>query len=71
MISHETQALLAELRAKARDGSASPTELRQALILLRGDRTAAQATSSKSRTTKAAATKGVDSDALLNELGGL
>jgi hypothetical protein len=73
MISHDTQLLLAELRQKARDNTTTPEELRQALVLLRGDRTRAQATSSKAKGAKAAkaATKDIDSDGLLDELEGL
>ena len=73
MVSQETQILLAELRAKARDNTATPDELRQALNLLRGDRTRAQVTSSTSKTKVAAgkAKANVNSDDLLSELEGL
>ncbi len=70
MISPETQMTIAEYRALARDGTASVEQLRRALQLLRGDRTRAQTTSTKAKTTKAAkaADKDIDSDALLAQL---
>ena len=73
MISMQTQELIASLRAKARDNTASLEELRQAFNLLREDRARAGAVSSKAKTEKAtaAAAKNVDSDGLLDELGGL
>jgi hypothetical protein len=46
-------------------------EVREAIKLLRGDRVAAAATSSKSRTAKAQAKVKPDGDALLGELEGI
>jgi len=71
MISAETSLRIQTLRAKAMSDTATTEELREALNLLRGDRTRASATSTKAKTTKAAAAKPIDSDDLLNELGGL
>lgn len=59
------------LRQKARDNQLTLEETREALQYLRGDRARAQATSTKSRGTKAAGKKAVDSDGLLGELDGL
>lgn len=61
---------LSELRVKQRAGvQLSIEEMREALALMRDGREKAQATSTKSKSTKAAKAKPVDSDALLDELG--
>lgn len=72
MISQDTQLSIAEYRNLARNGEATVEQLRAALLKLRGDRTRAQTTSTKAKTTKAAkvADKDIDSDALLDQLKG-
>jgi len=68
-IDHASQLKLAELRARQQRGEAlTMDELREAVQLMRAGRVAAQATSTKARTTKAAKAV-VDSDDLLSQLG--
>lgn len=69
--SNEVHMRLAELRAKQAQGTITLEELREALDLLRQGRTAAQVTSTKSRTAKAAAKAPINSDDLLADLEGL
>jgi hypothetical protein len=73
LVSQETLLQIATIRTKAREGTATREELRQALELMRADRTRAGDVSGKVKTTRAAKTaeKNIDSDALLGELGGL
>ena len=54
-------------RQKAREGTLTQEEVKEALIYLRQGRAAAAATSATSRAKKAP----INSDALLDELGGL
>lgn len=64
-----SQTKLAELRARQQRGeSLTMDELREAIQLMRAGRVAAQATSTKSRTVKAAKAP-VNSDDLLSQLG--
>lgn len=68
-MSPESQYKLAELRAKQQRGETlSMEEIREAISLMREGRVAAQAVSTKARTTKAVKAK-VDSDDLLSQLG--
>lgn len=69
--SQDIQMRLAELRQKSMMNQITSEELREALTLLRQGRTAAQVTSTKSRTATAKAKAPVNSDDLLNELGDL
>lgn len=66
--SPEVQAKVHLWRQKARDGTLTQDEMREAIVALRGDRTAAHATSAKA---KAGRKKPVNSDDLLAELDGL
>lgn len=66
--SPEVQARIGILRQKAREGTLTLEESREAVRFLREDRVLAQATSTKSRTTKAAKAAAVNSDDLLSEL---
>jgi uncharacterized protein YnzC (UPF0291/DUF896 family) len=61
----ETTIRIAELRQKARDGTLTLDEMKEAIAFLRQERLAMPQTSSKPRT-KAAP---IDPDALLGELG--
>lgn len=68
-LDHESQLKLAELRAKQQRGEKlSLEEVKLAVNLMREGRVAAQAVSTKARTTKAVKAK-VDSDDLLSQLG--
>lgn len=68
-LDHASQLKLAELRAKQQRGETlSMEEIREAISLMREGRVAAQATSTKARTTKAKSAS-VNSDDLLKELG--
>lgn len=61
---------IAMLRAKARENTLTPDEMKEAIQLLRQGRVAAAGTSAKSKATKASKAP-VNSEALLNELEGL
>ena len=63
-VSPELQSRVAEWRQKARDGTLTLDEMKQAIIYLRGERTAMAATSK----TKSKAPS-VSGDDLLSELG--
>ena len=68
-LDHASQLKLAELRAKQQRGETLSTEeIREAISLMREGRVAAQATSTKARTSKAKAGP-INSDDLLSELG--
>lgn len=68
-LDHASQLKLAELRAKQQRGETlSMEEIREAISLMREGRVAAQATSTKARTSKAKAGP-INSDDLLSELG--
>lgn len=69
--SQDVQMRLAELRQKSMMNQITSEELKEALTLLRQGRTAAQVTSTKSRTATAKAKAPVNSDDLLSELGDL
>ena len=60
-----------ELRLKVANNTITKEELKEGLILLRKGREQAQATSTASRTKKAASKTPINSDSLLDELGGL
>lgn len=64
-----TQANIAQLRAKAVDGTLTLEEMQAAIKLIRGDRTAAAKASSSSKTRQAKAVI-PDADDMLKELGG-
>lgn len=66
-LSLEAQTKIQAYRQKAREGKLTQEELQEAIKILREDRVAAAQTSAKSRASKAP----VNSDALLDELGGL
>jgi len=66
-ISTEAQAKVQLLRQKAREGTLTPAEAKEAIIMLRQDRTFAQATSTKAKAAKAKPS----GDDLLSELEGL
>ena len=70
MLTPEVQSKIAEYRAKATAGTLTIEEMRNAIILLRGNRTLAaqQVKSSRSKSAKAPARS---ADDLLGELGGL
>ena len=71
--SPEVQLKIQQWRAKAREGTLTQDEMREAIALLRKDRGAIPQASAGSKTTwerKAAASK-PDSNALLDELGNL
>lgn len=70
MISPELQGRIAEWRAKATDGTLTPDEMKQAIMLLREGRVSASYTSEASRRKTAKATI-VHADDLLGELGDL
>lgn len=72
-ISPEAQAQVQLWRQKAREGSLTQDEMRQAIAILRQDRVAASGTSDKAKTTRATsrAKKNINSDDLLGELDGL
>ena len=68
-LDHASQLKLAELRAKQQRGEdLTMEEMREAIRLMRDGRVAAQATSTKARTAKAAKAP-VNSDDLLSQLG--
>lgn len=69
-LSPEMTQKIAELRQKAREGTITLEETKEALSLLRADRTNAQATSTTSRSKKAPKAP-VNADDLLSELEGL
>ena len=71
--SPEIQAKIQLWRQKARDGTLTQDEMREAIAALRQDRVGASAVSAKSRATKAGAKAkaNVNSDDLLNELDGI
>lgn len=68
-LSLETAARIAQLRVKAADGTLTQEDMREAVLLLRGDRRSAAAASDTARRAKAKAAI-PDADDLLNELGG-
>ena len=72
-LSPEAQAKVQLWRQKAREGTLTQDEMREAIITLRQDRIAAAATSATSRAKKAATRekKAVNSDDLLSELDGI
>jgi hypothetical protein len=72
-MSPELSAKVQLWRQKARDGSLTQDEMREAIIALRQDRAGAAVTSAASRERKATAKAkaSVNSDDLLNELDGL
>lgn len=72
-MSPEMQTQIQIWRQKAREGTLTQEEMRQAIAALRQDRVAASATSAKARATKSAATakKNINSDDLLGELDNL
>lgn len=72
-LSPEAQAQVQLWRQKAREGTLTQDEMRQAIATLRQDRINAAATSAVSREKKASprAKKNVNSDDLLSELDGL
>jgi hypothetical protein len=71
--SPETQAKIQLWRQKAREGTLTQEEMREAIVALRQDRVGASGVSAASREKKATAKakKNVNSDDLLNELDGL
>lgn len=71
--SQELQAKIQLWRQKAREGTLTQEEMREAIAALRQDRIGAAGTSATSRERKAAARaqKNVNSDDLLSELDGL
>lgn len=71
IVSQEQQLNIATLRAASRERPLTREELKHALALIRGDRQRASITSSASKSKKAAAGANIDSDALLDQLGGL
>lgn len=71
MYSPQESAEILVLRAKVNAGTITVEELKRGLSLLQKSRAAAQVTSTKSRTTKAAAKAPINSDDLLGELGSL
>lgn len=71
MYTPEESARIQQYRQKVNDNTITKEELREALALLRKGREGAHATSTASRTRKAASKQPVDSDSLLDELGGL
>ena len=72
-LSPEAQVQVQLWRQKAREGTLTQDEMRQAIALLRQDRINAATTSAASREKKATtrAKKNVNSDDLLSELDGL
>lgn len=72
-LSPEAQAQVQLWRQKAREGTLTQDEMRQAIATLRQDRINAATTSATSREKKAStrAKKNVNSDDLLSELDGL
>jgi hypothetical protein len=71
MYSPQDSARIQQLRAKALAGTITQEELREGLAVLRQGRVQAATTSEKSRAAKSAKSTPVNSDDLLNELGGL
>ena len=71
--SPELQSKIQMWRQKAREGTLSADEMREAIAALRQDRVAASATSAaaKERKSTARAKKDINSDAMLDELEGL
>ena len=71
--SHEMQAKIQLWRQKAREGTLTQDEMREAIAALRQDRVAAAGVSTASRAKKSAtaAKKAVNSDDLLSELDGM
>ena len=64
----ETQAKIQLFRQKAREGTLTQDDMREAIILMRGDRERAASVSATSRTKKAVGKVKVNSDDLLSEL---
>lgn len=64
-VSLETQQRVAELRQKAREGTMTLEDTKEAIAFLRQERLAMPAASTKSRAKKAP----INTDALLGELG--
>jgi len=71
MTTLDTQIKIDKWRDKARAGTLSTDDMREALKALREDRVTASSVSAKSRTAKAKAKAGVDSDDLLSQLEGI
>ena len=70
-MSPEVQSRIAVLRQKAADGSVTLEEMKEAIVLIRGDRASAaiaSETSRRNKSTKKAEIKSADE--MLNELGG-
>lgn len=70
MITPELQSKITIWRQKAREGTLTPAEMREALQALAQDRVRAAGTSAKARTKKAGKAA-VNSDDLLSELDGI
>jgi hypothetical protein len=70
MFTPEESAKIQLYRQKVNDGSITLDELQEGLALLRKNRAQAHATSTASRTRKAAGKQPINSDDLLSELGG-
>jgi hypothetical protein len=71
MYSPEESMRIQQYRQKVNDGTITKEELKEALMLLRKGREGAHATSTASRTRKAASKQPINSDSLLDELGGM
>lgn len=73
MYTPEQSQRILELRQKVLQNQATPEELKEGLALLRRSREGAHAASATSRSARAstAAKKNINSDSLLDELGGL
>lgn len=69
-LSQDLQIRLQEWRKKALDGTITNEELKEAISLMRQERVFAGERSAKKRAAKAKP-EAIDSDAMLNELGGL
>lgn len=72
-MSPEVNAKIQLWRQKAREGTLTQDEMKEAILILRADRKGASATSAASREKKAAgrAKANINSDSLLDELDGL
>jgi hypothetical protein len=71
MYSPQDSARIQQLRAKALTGTLTLEETKEGIALLRQGRVQAAETSAKSRATKSAKNTPVNSDDLLDQLGGL
>lgn len=70
MLTPEMQMKVIEWRRKVKDGTITLDEMKEAIKLLRENRVTVGVAPKKSRSTKVKP-ESIDSDALLNELGGL